>query len=131
MIETIHRDPFFRVEREPQQRLYRLARTSAHFPDLSVAERTFAALDAALAQVPPSSLLLLDLRDGPPRPEPAFEELVGRHRDAIFSRFSRVAVLVRTAAGKLQVQRMNRGASSHVLTFDDEDRAFGYLLDGA
>lgn len=127
MIRLLHEDAWFRVEHNPSDAVFRVARSSAPFADVPAAERAYREVDAALSAVPRGARLLLDLRDAPPRNDEAFESMVERVRDRVFARFDRVAVLVRTAVGKLQVQRMNKG-QSHATIFDDEDRAFEYLL---
>lgn len=129
MIRRVHEDPWFVVDHNPADKVYRVARTSKPFADLAEAERAYGAFDLAISAVPPGSRLFLDLRDAPPRNDPEFEAAVKRVRDRAFARFAKVAVLVRTAVGKLQVQRMNKGLPPTVGTFDDEDRAFDHLLD--
>jgi len=128
MIQRVHEDTWFVIDHNPSDRVYRVARTKAPFADLGEVERAYGALHRQVADVPPGSRLLLDMREAPPRNDPEFEAAVKRARDRSFSRFGRVAVLVRTAVGKLQVHRMNQDLSASVAVFDDEDRAFDHLL---
>lgn len=128
MIRRVHEDTWFVIDHNPSDRVYRVARSKTPFTDVAEAERAYGAMDRALATVVPGSRLLLDVRDAPPRNDPEFEAAVTRVRDRAFVRFVKVAVLVRTAVGRLQVQRMNQGLPASVGTFDDEDRAFDHLL---
>lgn len=129
MIRRIHEDQFFIVDHNQSDRVYRVARTAVPFADPKDAERAFAAFDLALTTVPPGSRLLLDLRDAPFRNDDAFETVSERARERAYARFVKVAVLVRTATGMLQMQRRHQGLPKTVGAFDDEDRAFDFLLD--
>lgn len=128
MIRTLHHDRWFRVDLEPRDGLYRIARTTEGFADLATCEAAHRAVESAVAEVPAGAKLMLDVRDAPPRNDPQFERIVGESRDRMFARFARVAILVRTAAGLLHVKRLNQHAGAHVRVFDDEDRAFEWLL---
>lgn len=129
MIKNLHEDAFFRVEHAADMGVHRVARTSKPFADITECETAYGAVERALSSIPVGGKLLLDIRDAPPRNDPEFEAIVKRVRDRIFGRFSKVAVLVKTAAGKLQVLRMQQGQPGTVAVFDDEDRAFDHLLD--
>jgi hypothetical protein len=128
VIQTLHQDAWFRLEREPRDDVYRLARSAQPFADLAACEEAYRRAEAALGSPGPSAKLLLDVRDAPPRNDPDFERVVVQRRDPIFARFGRVAVLVRTAVGLLQIQRLNKDAGPNVRAFDDEDKAFDWLL---
>lgn len=127
MIQVLHEDDFFRVEHNAPERIFRLARTAKALGDLAEVERAYATVDRVLSGVPTESMLFLDIREAPPRNDSAFEGVVKQVRDRIFARFKRVAILTKTAAGKLQVTRMNQGLPATVAAFDDEDQAFEHL----
>lgn len=103
MIQLLHEDGLFRVELNAPEQIVRLA--SRGPVDLATAERV---LDA----VPRGYKLFLDLRDAPSGD--------ARGLVALFSRFSRVAVLSR---GAVPIE----GQPATVAAFDDEDRAFDHL----
>jgi hypothetical protein len=70
----------------------------------------------------------VDMRAGPMRNDPEFERAVGPINRDLFQGYGRVAILVRTAVGRLQVQRVakaNGNSDPHVFT--DEDAALAYL----
>lgn len=127
MIQTLLRDRYFRVDLQPRDRLYRIARTEEPFPDLAATTIALTTLETTLRDVS-GALLLLDTRDAPARNDGAFEAKIIEHRDRLFGRFARVAILVRTAAGRLQTSRLSRDSKHEVRTFDDEDAALQFLL---
>jgi hypothetical protein len=72
--------------------------------------------------------LLIDVRLAPPRNDAAFEVHINRLIGDVWSRFGKIATLVRTAVGRLQSVRLahERGvAQPHV--FEDEQEALAYL----
>ena len=71
---------------------------------------------------------LMDLRDGPMRNDPEFEEGMATIRARLFHGFLRVAILVRTQVGKLQVSRLAREDGVVVNIFDDEATAISHLM---
>lgn len=74
---------------------------------------------------------LVDLREGPLRTDDAFETAFERHRIALSTGWARVAVLVRSAVGKLQVQRHQAKSRALVQIFHDEAEARSYLASDA
>jgi hypothetical protein len=72
--------------------------------------------------------LLMDMRDGPTyNPNPEFERILGEYRPRIVAGFAKVAVLVKTSVGKLQVTRMAREHEQDIRVFDDETEALAFL----
>lgn len=72
--------------------------------------------------------LLCDLRLSPPRNDPEFERTMGKVVPKIHLGFARNAVLVRMAAGALQVRRHARQDGIERLITDSEQQALDYLL---
>ncbi|WP_437585436.1 hypothetical protein [Sorangium sp. So ce1000] len=73
---------------------------------------------------------LIDLRRAPMNNDPAFEAATMRTRSMLVSEFACVAIVVRTAVGALQVNRLLREENNdHVVVFQDDDVAVGYVLD--
>lgn len=70
--------------------------------------------------------LIVDTREAPPRNDPAFEAAFGPLRAQMLSGFRRVAVLVSTPIGKLQVERHAREDGLSVRAFSDEIEALTY-----
>jgi hypothetical protein len=72
--------------------------------------------------------LFMDMRDAPTRHAvPEFERILDEYRPKLISGFAKVAVLVKTSVGKLQVTRMAREDGVDVRIFDVEAEALAYL----
>ncbi|XXT14857.1 hypothetical protein WME94_31875 [Sorangium sp. So ce429] len=71
---------------------------------------------------------LIDLRRPPMNNDPAFEAATMRTRSMLVQEFAAVAIVVRTAVGSLQVNRLLREENNdNVMVFHDEEVAVGYL----
>lgn len=75
--------------------------------------------------------LLCDLRLAPSRNDPEFERTMRQVVPKIHQGFARNAVVVRMAAGALQVRRHARQDGIERLITDSEEQALSYLLDRA
>ena len=128
MSDESHRDDYYVVRLEPAG-LVRLERTATAYPTMAAMHESNLGLAGALRK---SGLrrVLLDLRKGPPgRNDATFESESAPWRIQLAKECERVAVLVRSVAGKLQAQRLsrdeNRGGNAHV--FMSEAEALAYL----
>jgi hypothetical protein len=122
------RNEFFRMTLDDDSRTATLVRKAAPFASLDQIDALFIELARATRALPRGWALLLDARDAPARNDSEFEAAFARARRPILERFSRVAVLVKSATGKLQVQRYAReDQSSQIHVFADEDEARAYL----
>jgi hypothetical protein len=112
---------------EVDRGIARITRTAEPFDDLSQFRAALAALAPAL-ETAAARLALVDLRGGPPgRNDPEFEAAGVSWRRLLAKRFSKVAILVRTQAGKLQAQRLARAEHRDPHIFFDETQALAYL----
>lgn len=125
--ELLSADPYFRVLADDATRVVRLVRSPKTFPSLEAITETFAAVERVLVGVPLDWALLIDVREGPLRNDPQFEDFLGRARGAIVSRFARVCVLVKSAVGRLQVERYAREDRRSPRVFRDEADAIAHL----
>ena len=75
-----------------------------------------------------AQLMLLDLREGPGRNDASFEAAMLPAIGSLLSRFARSAMLVKTAVGRLQLQRLGRETSISLTVFQDEQEALRFLL---
>lgn len=115
---------YFRVEHDAARGLVRIIRTATPMPgSLAEIRAAFAGVQPRVAQLA-GARALLDLRAGPGRNDADFEAASRELRQSILSQFSRVAILVRSAAGKLQVKRLSEGEGA---VFLDEAEALRYL----
>jgi len=123
---------FWNVAIDRERHLVRIARTEAPLTQLADIPASFAQLDRALADVGRKHFcLLIDLREGPRRNDAEFEANVDRWRKALVISFRRTAVLVKTAAGLLQVKRhLQEDRASHGAAFTSEAEAMRYLERG-
>ncbi|MCU1281431.1 MAG: uncharacterized protein JWM53_4977 [bacterium] len=120
-------DDFYRVRVE--HGVLRLERTATPYPTLEAMHQSNVGLAGAL-RAAGVRRVLLDLRKGPPgRNDEAFETESASWRIQLANECERVAVLVRTVAGKLQAQRLSRsekrGGIANV--FLDEAEALAFL----
>lgn len=71
--------------------------------------------------------LLIDLRAAAGRNDPQFEAAMQRIRPVVMGGFRRIAILVRTTAGALQIQRHVREDGIDRMIGSDEARLLEYL----
>ncbi len=123
--------PWFEVERMPG-RLLRVVRTDRSFESAEELDRAHLELFEVLERLPRDQLgVLVDLRQAPARNDPEFERLMRAHRPRIFAEFARRAVLVKTAVGKLHVQRHARADGyADLVVFTDEPSAMSHAARG-
>lgn len=84
------------------------------------------AYEDALGQLRPEHRrfgLVIDTRAAPGRNDPEFEHAVGKIRRQAETFFARIVVLVGSAAGLLQVQRLSREDARSILVSRDPDEA--------
>ncbi len=103
-------------------------RTAVPFESAEEVHASFAELEAALAEYNRKRFsLLVDLRSAPQRNDPEYEKAASHEPASLSKDFVRVAVVVRTAAGKLQVGRHVRTSGAKMQLFNDEAEALEYL----
>lgn len=131
MGEVLH-TPFFVVTVDEEAALCRITRTSEPFASAKEAQSRWLEVSAALDRVGRQDrCLLTDLRLGPARNDPAFEVAVRSVVPRVHHGFRRNAVLVRMAAGALQIRRHAREDGVERLVTDSEEAALAYLREGA
>ncbi|MFV8755306.1 hypothetical protein ACNOYE_32550 [Nannocystaceae bacterium ST9] len=96
-------------------------------PGLASAAEIERVLYAALPKVPDPSRwgILFDTRLVVGRSDPEFEQEARRLREFMLARFRRVAVLVRSMAGEMQVQRL-ADTEERMLVFRDIEHAMAF-----
>jgi hypothetical protein len=116
---------YFEVEIDTKDKLVRIIRTERLLPTAVDEVRGIYSELARRLQPYAGYRALLDLRRVPVgRNDEAFEDLAVRSQTAMAKSFSRTAVLVRSAVGKLQLRRLTSGAAN---TFQDEAEALRFL----
>jgi hypothetical protein len=127
-VQTLYSDEYSRVEVDVSHRFVRFTRTAVPLATPESAETAY--LDAAIAidaLERPIYVVLVDLRLARGSNTPGFEEAMARGRKRLLGGFRKTAVLVRTAAGALQVQRHAREDASNTQVFQDETSALTFL----
>ena len=127
-VQTLYSDDYSRVEVDAADRFVRFTRTEVPLTTPESAETAY--LDAAVAidaLERATHVVLVDLRAARGSNTPGFEEAMARGRKRLLGGFRKTAVLVRTAAGALQVQRHAREDASNTQVFQDEVSALAYL----
>jgi hypothetical protein len=121
-------DPHASVLLDPETSVIRFVRTEVPYPStrelLGVHERAAKLLDRLGRG---RYTLLVDMRRGPLNNNPDFEKPAQRARAMLVRGFPRVAVLVQTAVGALQVTRHVRQDNLPILVFHDEAAAVDHL----
>ena len=130
-MELLLRDAYLDIAFDRAQRLVRIARSSTAYPSLQAYDAEVSAILGALQPLDRRPLrLLVDLRLGPMRNDLGSEAVATRFRRDVLHGFARVAVLVATQVGKLQITR--HAHVDHVVphTFLNEADALAFLLTG-
>lgn len=120
-------DGRFFSARLQEPHVVRLTRTAVPL-SAEGAREEIAAVDKLLAQHDRAhSALLVDVREAPMRNDPAFEAQALTLRPASVLRFTHAAILVRTAVGRLQINRLNERDHLDTPVFMDEAEALAHL----
>lgn len=125
------RNNYFVVTVDDELQLVVLKRTAEPFPTVHVALAEWDLINVSLDKIGRKGrCLLADLRQGPARNDPGFEQAMRKVVAKIHHGYVRNAVLVRLAAGALQIRRHAREDGIERLVTDSEEAAFAYLRDG-
>jgi hypothetical protein len=123
----VFRSDQFVVTRESGGRLIRLKRTDVPLDEASTLE-ALRFFDRFLPHgMRPRYALLFDSRDAPMVEDREKERRVTEAGARLLQGFARSAILVQSAAGKLQASRMTR-ESGRAPVFADEGEAIGFLM---
>jgi hypothetical protein len=130
-LELLH-NAFVTIQHWPSRRLLVVTRSAAPITQLAEVDEAWGSVVAALSRLDKTQAsLLIDMRKAIGRNDDAYERAVARHRAATVEGFARVAVLVRSMPGQLQVQRhMKEDRLSKVRIFNAEPDALAWLAEG-
>ena len=119
---------FFRVSVGDPEGVVRLVRTEEPFDSIDALRNATLAVELAVIGLPRGLSLLIDAREARARNDAEFEAEFKQARRPILAHFARIAVLVKSAAGRLQVSRYGREDDlPHQLVFESEELAITYL----
>jgi hypothetical protein len=131
-MREILRNKHFIVVVDEAARVVRRTRTEARFESMEELAAAYDELLRVLDSVHRASFgQLVDARPAPPRNDPAFEAAVARYHPRLYAGFRATAVLVQSAAGRLQVRRMLDASGVESPVFVDEAAALMYLSNPA
>jgi hypothetical protein len=124
----VYQNKHWALLRQRPQLILIVRRTPHEYESAEEVRESFAGLEKALAEYNRKHFsLLVDLRSAPQRNDPEYEKVASQEPVVLTRDFLRVAGLVRTAAGKLQVGRHVRSAGIKMQLFNDEVEALDYL----
>ena len=129
----LHRDAWFHLVREERSSAGYLVLTRTTVPFASVGD-IVASTARVMEAVRASGVdrLLFDVSGaGQGRHDPEFEKAGETFRRELSAACERVAVIVKTAAAKLQVNRLSRGLLRAPVVFQDVEAARRYLTQEA
>ncbi|WP_434040852.1 hypothetical protein [Sorangium cellulosum] len=127
MLEIL-RNAHYVVVVNPAMKLARITRSAEPSESVAQFEEGWMEVSRALDRVGRDGLsLLVDLRSVVGRNDPAFEAAMQRFRPIVMRGFRRVAILVRTPAGALQIHRHFREDGVDRMIGSDEARLLEYL----
>jgi hypothetical protein len=119
---------YYRITIATAARFVHAVRSGAPFPTVEEYDLVIARVAGAFLGVDrPSHVLLMDIRQAPSRNDPEFEQANLRFRAVAMHGFRRMAVLVRSQAGKLHIERHTRELGSGPAVFLDEAAALEHL----
>jgi len=127
----LYRDDYVYVVGDPDGIVVRTIRTVIAHPSPEILEESYLQVTRALDGYGRSGRgLLVDVRDAIGRNEPRFEAALARTRKRNDAGFARIAVLLRTQAGMLQMMRLSDEDGTLRLITMDERVAVEYLRTG-
>jgi len=120
--------PYWTLERDIGASYFRLRRTATRFESPESMGTHARTVERALSKGDMSRLgVLVDLRLGPMRNDPEFESAARQWQGKLVETFGKIAFLVATPVGKLQMNRIARLLSKPAQVFDDEAAAVAWL----
>ncbi|WP_437680169.1 hypothetical protein [Sorangium sp. So ce131] len=129
MLELLRND-HFTVTVDAAAKLARITRTTEPFRSPEELEEKWLEVSRALVQRDRRELsLLVDVRASPGRNEPAYEAAMLRMRPVVMRGFRRVALLVSSQIGALQLLRHVREDGIDRMISHDEGALLAYLAD--
>lgn len=129
-MRELYRSPHFILTIDDERRVIRRARTELAFSSLAVAESAYDALLKVTDRIDRSRYAILaDTRLAPPRNDPAFEQFVASLNPRLYGGYRRIAALVKTQAGRLQLARIFQERGLNAKVFMDEAAALAYLAE--
>ena len=123
-------DLYMRLDIDADQRLVCQTRTARSYEDAPTLQRSLREMVEQMRAVPRDQYALLqDMRLSRGRNDPEFEKTIAQEREGISGGFRKLAVLVLTQVGRLQVQRLLQAEDRPQRAFLDEVEAIRWLCE--
>jgi hypothetical protein len=123
-----YQNEFWRAEQLNGTFVILVERSAAPFPSPQSVERSCAALNRSMETLDRTRYgLLIDIRSVAGRNDPEFERVMEPERVRLQQGFRRIAVLVNSVAGQLQIQRYAAQDGSKLRIFLDRAKAVDWL----
>lgn len=128
-MSVLFEHPLLRVTLDATAGVVRYERTDLRFESIADVKRVHDAFFEVAFELPRGTYaLLLDVRLAPPRNDPEYEAAIAGYMDRLMRHFRKCALLVKTAAGRLQVMRLEaRSKRPAAAVFFDESEALAHL----
>lgn len=111
---------YWYVEEHVGDRVMIFRRTSIPFESLDILVRENTEVLTKIREEHATFGIVVDMRQAPPRNDPGFEGAMRTLRETLTQRFARLAVLVESSAGVLQVNRLGRDQNArHFATMSE------------
>ena len=127
-MKTLLLNNYWVMEEDETKKVVILKRTALVFASTADVVRSN---DAVIAQIRPAHSqygIVVDMRQAPLRNDPAFENAMGRLRNELTSRYARLALLLETAVGVLQVNRIGREEGNRTFATRSEAAAIKFAM---
>ena len=130
--KTLYGDAYHVARQRPGTSIIHVTRSAVAFTTVADVERHFGALATALEGLERKRYdLLLDIRLAVGRNDPEFEIAIEPYRVRMQRGFRRIAVVLNSIAGQLQIKRLALKDGVVVHTFPDEEIALEWLTQSA
>jgi hypothetical protein len=123
-------NPYCRVLYDRNTGIARFVRTDVAIRTVEEADRFFGEAARAIDILGRNRIkLIIDIREAPARNDPQFEVAMADHRREIARGVRRIAVIARTAAGRLHAKRLGKADHLEQVVVSTEVEAIAYLME--
>ncbi|HLM72349.1 MAG TPA: hypothetical protein VK459_06650 [Polyangiaceae bacterium] len=128
VMRELFRSPHMWLRHDKRHDIVIVTRFPLHFDSVVELNDTFSKMELAVqGVVKQRSVLFIDSREAPLRNDPVFEAAFEANRRRFIRGFRKVSALVKTAVGKLQIQRHSKIDGIPIGVFTDPGEALAYL----
>lgn len=122
----LYESEFMRVDVDAERSILWIRRSTKPFPTIEYARSENLHI-AQKSQSLPLRFLVLDSRHAPGRNDDDFERAMRPVFQSYINRFERAAMLVQTAIGRLQMQRLSKNSPVPIGVFLNDEEAIQFL----